>query len=170
MSSAKTSQLALPLKSSDTTLHLHLIIYSHTLILFIATKAGEALEAALLQAAEGSNAVSADGSAESAGGGGASKTLTSFVVGVPDLLNPKKPSPSTTPLYTDSQSLDLCTRLCRMLTTKLQRMGDAKQVYVGVCGGTKFWNADEEAEAVKGTIETVIRQIDEDEDEDEEDD
>ena len=158
-SPTQTCQLALPLKASDNTLHLHLTLYSHSLVLFVTTKAGEALEAALLQAGD-------------SGGGGEDRTdsqttgndtisLGSFVVGMPDLVNVTKPDPSTTPLYTNAQSLDLCTRLCRILTTKLQRAGCTRQVYVGICGGIKFWTAEEEAEVVRGTVEAVMEQVEE---------
>ncbi|KAK4550465.1 hypothetical protein LTR36_000044 [Oleoguttula mirabilis] len=113
-----------------TKIHIHLTILTTSLMLFLTST-----------------------SLESAQGGA---TMGSFVYAMPDRYNPSQPL--STPLYSVPSSLDLTTRLAKLLTRRTKKL-----CYVGgsinLTGAAGGGTVEEEVEAFRAIVQVVTAEV-----------
>ncbi|KAK6540159.1 hypothetical protein TWF694_008979 [Orbilia ellipsospora] len=155
-------QLAVPLpRTADTSLHLHLTIASHHILLFLTTtSANHSLERSLLSI-PGVNTSSTSGGEDvlnpvRAGDSAVPRGrvgVGSFVYAMPSLINKKETI--CTPLIPDMATLETTERIARILARRLQvpvYLGNSMSFAAMGGGGS----VEEEMGVVKDVVEVVV--------------
>ncbi|KAK3939588.1 hypothetical protein QBC46DRAFT_342429 [Diplogelasinospora grovesii] len=124
-------QLSIPLpRSIDTRIYIHLTIKSKAILLFLTTASAEEL--------------------------GTPTPLGSFVYALPDKYNPSQPL--STPLLTVEPTIELTTRMAKLLARKTQLptyVGNSMSFASTGLGGT----VEEEMEAFKQVVQLVVAKL-----------
>ncbi|KAK3325390.1 hypothetical protein B0H66DRAFT_599555 [Apodospora peruviana] len=124
-------QLSIPLpRSLDTRIYMHLTVKAKAVVLFLATASAQEM--------------------------GAPTPMGSFVYALPDRYNPSQPL--STPLYTVEPTLELTTRLAKLLAKKTRLptyVGNSMSFTNAGIGGT----VEEEMEAFKQVAALVLSNL-----------